>query len=349
MSNTYKWLALGLVICLIWLINLLSTILVPFISGILLAYLGDPLVDRLENMRFSRIGAVLIFFGVLLLLSIILLVAILPQLQSQLIGLMEKLPQIISWVEEYIVPHVVKVFGLPPDVLYLDIIKQLFTQNASGMNITSRLLSGLNYSGQLLFAWLGYLILIPVVTFYLLRDWDLLVAKVHNLIPRAYVQLVVKLAKQCDAVLADFLRGQLLVMGLLSLLYSIGLWIVGLDFFLLIGFLSGMLSFVPYLGLIVGVSVAGIMAFMQFHDFIHLFYILSIFGIVQLIESILLAPILVGDKIGLHPVTVIFVVMAGGQLFGFIGVLLALPVAAVLVVLLRHAMQCYLKSSVYAP
>jgi len=143
--------------------------------------------------------------------------------------------------------------------------------------------------GQSLIVWFAYLTLIPVVTFYLLRDWDILVGKVNDLIPRPYEKLVSKLAKQCDEVLAEFLRGQLLVMLAQAVLYSVGLWIVGLEFSLLIGMLAGLVSFVPYLGFIVGIGVAGIAGFMQFHDIIHLVYILIVFGFGQVIEGMVLS------------------------------------------------------------
>jgi len=214
-------------------------------------------------------------------------------------------------------------------------------------SIMGHLLVKLTQSGQSLIIWFAYLTLIPVVTFYLLRDWDILVGKVHDLIPRPYEKLASKLARQCDEVLAEFMRGQFLVMLAQAILYTIGLWIVGLEFFLLIGMLAGLVSFVPYLGFIVGIGVASVAGFMQFHDIIHLIYILIVFGVGQAIEGMLLSPLLVGDRIGLHPVAVIFAVMAGGQLFGFVGVLVALPVAAVIVVLLRHIHESYLESSLY--
>ncbi|MBI4005194.1 MAG: AI-2E family transporter, partial [Gammaproteobacteria bacterium] len=204
-------------------------------------------------------------------------------------------------------------------------------------------------SGQVLLGWLAYLLLIPVVTFYLLRDWDILVNKIHELIPSQYSQLVTRLARDCDDVLAEFLRGQLLVMLGQGIIYSIGLWLAGLEVALLIGMLAGLVSFVPYLGFIVGISAAAIAALVQFNDVIHLVYVILVFGIGQMIEGMVLSPWLVGDRIGLHPVAVIFAVMAGGQLFGFFGVLLALPVAAVIVVLLRHLRSHYLQSSFYTP
>jgi predicted PurR-regulated permease PerM len=140
-----------------------------------------------------------------------------------------------------------------------------------------------------------------------------------------------------------------MLMLALGVIYSMGLWLVGLEFALLVGMMAGVVSFVPYLGSIVGIVVAGVLAFMQFHDIIHLLYIGVVFGVGQTIEGMLLSPILVGDRIGLHPVAVIFAVMAGGQLFGFFGILLALPAAAIFVVLLRHARQKYVESSLYTP
>lgn len=350
MNDSQKWLVFGGTIFSGWLLYLLSPILMPFIVGALLAYLGDPLVDRLEKTRLSRTLSVCVVFGFMSLLGLILLLFILPQLERQITGLLTRLPQFISWSQENILPRLSAVLGLDSDTLDLGIIKDALTNNMKDISgIMGRLLVKLSQSGQFVIAWFAYLTLIPVVTFYLLRDWDILVAKVHDLIPRPYEKPVSKIARQCDEVLAEFMRGQLLVMLALAILYTIGLWIVGLEFSLLIGMLAGLVSFVPYLGFIVGIGVAGVAGFMQFHDIIHLIYILIVFGVGQAIESMLLSPLLVGDRIGLHPVAVIFAVMAGGQLFGLVGVLVALPVAAVIVVLLRHVHESYLESNLYTP
>ena len=320
----------------------------PFIVGALFAYLGDPLVDRLEKARLSRTLSVVIVFGTMIMSGLILLLFILPQLERQITGLVVRLPQFISWIQENMLPRLIVILGLEPGSLDLVVVKDAFANNIKDISgIMGRLLVKLTQSGQSLIVWFAYLTLIPVVTFYLLRDWDILIGKVNDLIPRPYERLVSKLAKQCDEVLAEFLRGQLLVMLALAVLYSVGLWIVGLEFFLLIGMLAGLVSFVPYLGFIVGIGVAGIAGFMQFHDIIHLVYILIVFGVGQIIEGMVLSPLLVGDRIGLHPVAVIFAVMAGGQLFGIVGVLVALPVAAVIVVLLRHVHERYLESNLY--
>lgn len=348
MSDAQKWLLLGGTIFSGWLLYLLAPILMPFIVGALFAYLGDPLVDRLEKARLSRTLSVVIVFGTMIMSGLILLLFILPQLERQITGLVVRLPQFISWIQENMLPRLIVILGLEPGSLDLVVVKDAFANNIKDISgIMGRLLVKLTQSGQSLIVWFAYLTLIPVVTFYLLRDWDILIGKVNDLIPRPYERLVSKLAKQCDEVLAEFLRGQLLVMLALAVLYSVGLWIVGLEFFLLIGMLAGLVSFVPYLGFIVGIGVAGIAGFMQFHDIIHLVYILIVFGVGQIIEGMVLSPLLVGDRIGLHPVAVIFAVMAGGQLFGIVGVLVALPVAAVIVVLLRHVHERYLESNLY--
>jgi predicted PurR-regulated permease PerM len=172
-------------------------------------------------------------------------------------------------------------------------------------------------------------------------------AQLRNLLPRRIEPVIVGLARESDEVLGAFLRGQFVVMLALGGIYSLGLFIIGLDFSLLIGMLAGLVSFVPYLGLIVGIVVAGIAALIQFQEFWPLLPVIGVFGIGQLIEGMLLTPLLVGDRIGLHPVAVIFAVLVGGHLFGFFGVLLALPVAAIIMVLLRHTHDEYLNSVLY--
>jgi predicted PurR-regulated permease PerM len=202
-------------------------------------------------------------------------------------------------------------------------------------------------SGLAIVGWLSSFVLVPVVTFYLLRDWDHLVQRLHELLPRRMEKKVAAIARDSDEVLGAFLRGQLLVMLVLGAVYSIGLLIVGLKLWLLIGMLSGLVSFVPYLGFIVGIVVAGFAILVQTQEVFQLVPVLVVFGVGQLLEGMLLTPLLVGDKIGLHPVAVIFAVLAGGQLFGFLGILLALPVAAVIAVLFRHAQERYVNSPVY--
>ena len=204
-------------------------------------------------------------------------------------------------------------------------------------------------SGRALLGWMTDVLLVPVVGFYLLRDWDQLMLKVRALLPRRIEPLLVRLAGECHDVLGAFIRGQLLVMLGLGLIYAGGLSIIGLDLGLLVGLLAGLASIVPYMGFVVGCSAALIASVFQ-HGGMELYPLLGValvFGVGQTLEGMLLTPLLVGDRIGLHPVAVIFAILAGGQLFGFVGILLALPAAAVIMVMLRHVNDLYKLSDLY--
>ena len=349
LTDSQKWLLLISAALLAFLLWVLAPVLFPFMVAAALAYLGDPLVDMLEKRNLSRtISVVIVFCGLFFGLFII-FAFVVPALQQELVALIKKLPGYIDWVQTTVLPWLQAQFSLETTGWNLESLKQIIlSQWQSVGGIAAGVMESVSRSGLALLGWFANLVLIPVLTFYLLRDWDVLVERVHELIPRRYETIVVHVAKDCDEVLGAFMHGQLLVMLSLGSVYSLGLWIVGLDMALLIGMLAGIVSFVPYLGFILGVLVAGIAAVMQFQDFIHLFYILLVFGVGQMLESFLLTPYLLGDRIGLHPVAVIFAVMAGGQMFGFVGILLALPAAAVIVVLLTHAHERYVNSQLYA-
>ena len=264
--------------------------------------------------------------------------------------LIRRIPQLINWIQETVLPFLSTRLGMDIQTIKLDAVHDIFKDNWRDLgNIAGLVLGKVSASGQWLLGWLTYLLLIPVVTFYLLRDWDEMVENLRVLLPRKYERTVVQLIGDCDGVLSEFMRGQLLVMLALALIYALGLWVAGVEFALLIGFGAGLISFVPYLGAIVGISVAGVVAFVQFQDMLHLVYVAIVFGIGQTLEGAVLSPWLVGERIGMHPVAVIFAVLAGGQLFGFFGVLLALPVAAVVTVLLRFAHSRYKDSDFYTP
>jgi len=349
MTDAQKWLLFAGVAFSGWLLYLLAPVFTPFLVAAFLAYLGDPVTDRLEAWKLSRTLAVVIVFCVMVITGLLLLLILIPLLQDQLMTLLDRLPRLITWLQDVLLPWVFSITGSSTETMNLDAIRQTLAGNWQGVgNVLGFVLGKMSDSGQFILAWLAYLILVPVVTFYLLRDWDIMLENVRVLIPKKYAPRVVALLKECDQVLAEFLRGQLLVMLALGVIYSCGLWIVGLEFALLVGMLAGMVSFVPYLGAIVGIGVAGVLGYMQFHDVIHLVYLGIAFGVGQAIEGMVLSPVLVGERIGLHPVAVIFAVLAGGQLFGFFGVLLALPVAAVLTVFLRHLHQHYLSSRIYS-
>ena len=343
-----RWLLFAALALTGWLLYLLAPVLTPFFIAALLAYLGDPLVDRLEARRLRRTTSVLIVFAGMFTLGVLALLVLLPLLHHQVLQLLALTPRVVALLTDELLPRLgaLQSFGITID---LETVRKALAANWSGLgNVATDLLLQVGRSGQALLLGLGYLVLIPVVCFYLLRDWDILLARLRDLLPRRIEGTVCKLAGECDAVLAQFLRGQLAVMLVLAIVYSIGLWLVGVDSALAIGMLSGLVSFVPYLGVIVGIIVAGFAALVQYQDWLHLLGVGIVFGIGQTLEGMVLSPWLVGERIGLHPVAVMFAVMAGGQLFGFTGVLLALPIAAVVVVLLRHVHQGYLDSGWYA-
>ncbi len=349
MNDSRGWLLLAGLGLFGWLIYLLQPVLMPFLISILLAYLGDPLVDRLQARGLSRTWGVAAVFALFALCLLALLLVLLPLLGRQLMRLYELAPQALDWLQQQALPWLQAEFGLSADFWQLDRLKVLFAEHlGQTTDIARLLLARVTSSGLALLAWIGNLLLIPVVGFYLLRDWDLMLARLRTLLPRRREGLVVLLAGECHEVLGAFLRGQLLVMLALALVYSAGLMLLGLELGLLIGLLAGLASIVPYMGFAVGIVAALLAALFQFGpDWYPLLGVLAVFTVGQLLEGMWLTPLLVGDRIGLHPVAVIFAILAGGQLFGFTGVLLALPVAAVIMVLLRHVHDFYKLSALY--
>lgn len=348
MTDSQKWLWFAGLIVGGGLLYLLAPVFTPFLISALIAYLCDPLVDRLESWKLSRtFSVVIVFFGMLILLILALLLLI-PLLERQVAVLVAKMPEYLNWVQHTAVPWVSQRLGLSEMSLNLETLKPLIAQHWKGAgNLIAKAIASASTSGLALVGGFASLVLVPVVTFYLLRDWDILMSRIRGLIPKQSEEKFVQIARESDEVLGSFIRGQLLVMLVLGLIYTIGLKLVGLELALLIGMLAGLVSFVPYLGFIIGILSAGIAVIVQTQDVIQLLPVLAVFGVGQLLESFLLTPWLVGDRIGLHPVAVIFAILAGGQLFGFFGILLALPVAAVVAVLLRHAHEQYTSSRVY--
>lgn len=331
-----------------WLFYQLSSVLMPFFVAMLLAYLGDPLVDWLQEKKLSRTQAVCIVFAVIFFCIFLTLLILIPLLGHQLSSLFEKLPNYLDRFQQLLQP-VLQMFGLSQDALDLQTVQDALKEYWSEAGkFAGDIFGYMSRSGMAMMLFLTNLLLIPVLTFYLLRDWDDLVARFRELIPRTYAPKVIKMSVECDEMLSGFLRGQLLVMFALAVMYSAGLMLIGVDLAILIGFVAGLLSFVPYLGLIVGMTLAILAAYLQMQEWLPILYVIIAFSVAQSVESMFLTPRLVGERIGLHPVAVIFAVMAGGALFGFIGILLALPVAAVVMVLLRHAHDKYKNSVLYS-
>ena len=335
-------LALGIVL------HLLSPILMPFLIALALAYLWDPVVDRLERAGLSRTVGVSVVFLVSTLVLLALVLVLVPLLGRQMHVVAAKVPAAIEWFRSSLLPWLQREFQISEADIPLERIKDALMANwKSAGGVAQELLVSATSSSLAVLGWLANLVLIPVVGFYLLRDWDRMIAWIRETLPRPWEQTATQLARECDEVVGAFLRGQFLVMLALGVCYTGGLMLMGLDLALLIGMLAGLASIVPYLGLVLGVAAASIAALLQFGDWQPLFGVAAVFVSAQLLEGMYLTPKLVGDRIGLHPVAVIFAVMAGGQLFGFTGVLLGLPASAVIMVLLRHVHDRYRASAIY--
>lgn len=348
-TESQRWFFLILTLVLLALVYLLAPILSPFLVGALLAYLCDPAADRLEAVGCSRTVSVVVVFTCLSTAMAALVLLLLPKLSQQVRVLVALVPVGLELVDSRLLPWLELTFGIDAATLQFDSLRNLLIADWQQTgDLMKQLLGSITRSGLALAVWLANLVLIPVVTFYLLRDWDLMIAKLHRLLPRNIEGRVSLWATECDEVLGAFVKGQLIVMMALGGIYAVGLWLVGLDLALLIGMLAGLASIVPYMGFIIGFAAAAIAALMQFQDPSMLLWVGAVFGVGQMLEGTVLTPLLVGDRIGLHPVAVIFAIMAGGQLAGFVGVLLALPVAAVIMVLLRHLHDGYKGSSLYS-
>lgn len=349
MTTAQRWTLLATVAAGGFLIYLLQPILAPFLTGALLAYLGSPLVDRLDARRVPRTLAVSGVFGLVIAALAALVLVLIPLIGSQIEYLQRTLPALLAWLQETSGPWLESAFGIDPDnVIDLKAIGTLIADHwrESG-NIARAIIERGTQSGLAFTGFLLNLILTPVVAFYLMRDWHTVLTRIQALLPRSIAATVSQLAQECNDVLGAFLRGQLLVMLMLATFYASALWLLGLDLALLVGLVAGLFSIVPYLGTIIGIAAGVIAGLFQFGEWWPLIAILVIFGVGNIAETVILQPWLVGDRIGLHPVAVIFAVLAGGQLFGFVGVLLALPAAAVIMVLLSHAHDYYRDSTWY--
>lgn len=347
MTQSQKWIIVALIVGLCALIYILSPVLPPFLIGAILAYLGDPIVMQLQRLKIPRTVAVTMVFLFIFSLVLILLLILIPMLEKQIALLIERLPLFLNWLQTELIPWLNSHFNFTQK-LDINSLKSALGQHwQQAGDILNNILRTITASGMALIGVLVNIILIPIVTFYLLRDWDKVVNGVRVLIPRSILPTVTDLLTECNQVVGAFFRGQLIVMASLGIIYTIGLSLVGLDFALLIGIAVAILSIVPYLGSTSGLLISCFAAFMQFHDWKHIIYTIIVFVIGQLGEGMVLTPLLIGDRIGLHPVAVIFAVLVGGNLFGFVGVLLALPVAAVIMVMLRYVKKRYMKSDLY--
>ncbi|MDW2983246.1 MAG: AI-2E family transporter [Rhodanobacter sp.] len=343
-----RWQLFAITAVIVYLIWLLASVLMPFAVAAMLAYLGDPLADRLERLGLNRMWAATIVFVVIMVAVVGVLLLLIPLIARQIENLVSNLPRYGDWAQNTVWPWLQARLHLDPHTFDSDRLLAAIKGHMSSIGgVASVVLGKVSRGGLGIAMWLTNLVLIPVVAFYLLRDWDKLVAKVDGMLPRSIQPTIAYLASESDKILGAFVRGQLLVMLALGVFYGAGLGVVGLTVGPLIGMVAGLLSFVPYLGFIIGFVAAIVAALVQYGDWAHVLMVCGVFAVGQLLEGYVLVPKLVGDKIGLHPVAVMFAVLAGGYLFGFLGVLLALPAASVIMVLLRYLIERYRMSELY--
>ncbi|MGB4346577.1 MAG: AI-2E family transporter [Burkholderiaceae bacterium] len=344
-KQTLLWLIAGAL--LVAMLVLLGPVLTPFVAAAILSYVLNPGVDWLAARRLPRVLAVLIMMSVLVLLLLALVLVVLPTLRSELPLLQDRLPNLLDKIDSVLRPWLHQL-GVN---IHLDSagIKDMMAKKlaAGSSEIGPAILASLKVGGTAVLGWIATLFLVPIVLFYLLMDWHALLERIAHTIPRRWVGLVTSMAQETDFLLAQYLRGQLLVMGLLALFYTIALTLAGFDAALPVGLITGLLVFIPYIGYGLGLLLAIVAAILQFEGGQGLVWIAIIYGLGQFIESFYLTPRLVGERIGLHPLTVIFALLAFGQLFGFVGVLLALPASAILSVVFGHVRRHYLNSRFY--
>ena len=342
------WWALAAAIAfLIGFVYLMGPILSPFLFGAILAFIGSPLVSWGARHRLPRvIGALFVVAGMIAIIVALILI-LTPMVQTEAAAIARRLPELVDRFNERLVPWAQERFGID---LQFDAatFRKLIADNVSGaQDIGVWLLGSLKIGGVAVVGFFANLLLTPVVMFYLLTDWDTLLAKLGGLLPRRWNVRALAMAQEVDSVLAEYLRGQVTVMLVLAVFYAGALWLAGLQFAIPIGVLTGLLIFIPYLGYGIGLVLALLVALLQFPTWQGIAGVIAVYGVGQLIESMLLTPWLVGERIGLHPLAVIFALLAFGQLFGFTGVLLALPASAAILVGLRHVRLAYVASPLY--
>ncbi|MGA0033024.1 MAG: AI-2E family transporter [Burkholderiales bacterium] len=342
-KHLWQWLAATLLALAV--IYLLSPILTPFLFAAILAYICNPLVGRMTGRRVPRTLAVVFMLLLLGAAFVLLLLVIVPLLIRQIRAIADQAPVYVDWLRTAVAPRLEQLLGVQ---LETAMVRDWVTEHMAEIrDFAVTLLPTLKTGGLAVIGFLVSAVLVPVVLFYFLRDWNTIIDGIDRLVPRRWHDRITTIAREIDAVLGQFLRGQVLVMLGMGLFYTVALWAVGLDFALSVGMLAGLVTFVPYLGVIIGVLLATMTGALQFQDLSQLAWVWGVFVAGNLLEGYVLVPWLVGDRIGLHPVAVIFALLAFGSLFGFFGVLLALPVSAALLVWARHLRRDYLASDMY--
>jgi predicted PurR-regulated permease PerM len=339
------WLAIG--ILLVALFVLLGPVLAPFVAAAIIGYVLNPGVDWLTERRIPRVTAVMLIIIATFILIIALLLIVVPILRAEIPLLQQRLPSLLDKIDAILGPWLAQL-GMKVQLDSAGVKQMLAEKLAAGSaELGPAFLSSLKVGGMAVMGWIATIVLVPVVLFYLLLDWHAMLARLALMVPRRWISLVTSMAVEADSLLAQYLRGQLLVMLVLATYYSVALAIAGFDVALPVGLLTGLLVFIPYIGFGIGLLLAVVAAILQFDGLQGLIAIAIIYGCGQVIEGFYLTPRLVGERIGLHPLAVIFALLAFGQLFGFVGILLALPASAILSVILKRLREHYLQSPFY--
>ena len=343
--SPYMWFVIFFVF--FFLLYVLRSVLLPFVAGILLAYLLDPMVDKLQKFKMSRTCATLVVCILTVLVVLPLLGLFFGMIENQVALLLKITPKYLGLIMEKISPILGGLVERFPELKDANLEEIVKGNVGNALKVAGKVLKGLISNSFAIINIVSLLLIMPVVTFYMLRDWDDFLKKTENLLPKKSKKGVIDSFKEIDKIVAGFIRGQLSVCLILGIMYSIGLKLVGLELGLLVGFIAGIISFIPYVGSITGFVVGCILAFAQYGDFSHVIYVVAVFMVGQFIEGNFLTPKLVGESVGLHPVWVMFALLAGGVLLGFLGLMLAVPIAAIIGVLVRNAIKKYKKSSLY--
>jgi predicted PurR-regulated permease PerM len=338
----------AMILVLVVLLWLLRGMLLPFVLGMALAYVADPAADWLEARRVPRSLATLLVLGLVVGIGVLVLVLVVPRIVDQAIQLAQQAPHYIDWARHRLLPEITQLarkVGGPGEVADVQKAVSSYAGNISSWIID---LLGHVLSGGLAIADVVYVVaLTPLVAFYFLRDWDVMTAKIDSWMPRLHVQLLRDLAGEINDILAGFIRGQATVCLIFAVYYSAALSATGLNFAIIIGIAAGVLTFIPYLGAITGLVASVLVAFIQFHDYGRVAIVAGVYLLGHLVEANIVTPTLVGGRVKLHPVWIIFALAAGGALFGFTGILLAVPAAAVIGVVVRFLIKQYLHSGFY--
>ena len=326
---------------------LLRGVLLPFVAGMAVAYFLDPACDWLEEKGCSRTVATGIITAVFFIIAATLLVLIAPLATGQIVDFFDKAPGYFTALREKAGPLVERLGPYIGDGGVTELREAVGTHTGDAVRWAAGLLGGLVLQLSALASLVSLIVITPIVSFYLLRDWDHIVAKVDGWLPRGHAETIREQLRLIDRSLAGFVRGQVTVCLILGTFYGIALTVAGLDFGFIVGFATGLVSFVPYFGLLLGFMTGMALAIAQFDAWTPVAIIAAIFAVGQVVESNFITPKLVGERVGLHAAWIIFALLAGGTLFGFLGVLIAVPVAAVIGVLIRFGVAEYLKSPLY--